>query len=172
MKKYEYPFLAKLFYRYANIPATILLSIHLISSLLLIGEQWIFILPALINTGVIYILNRFYYKIYKYFPFEISLDNETMVCSDFMYGQRKIEIKLSNIDNIEGGVFTGHMTKPIYIHDKTQNITLGFYQHIKDYNQFITTILSNINKKLYNRLLDEMKSRGDKKRSGKNKKAR
>ena len=172
MKTYKYSFTARLIYRYANIPATLLLSIHLISSILLISEEWFFVLPALINAGVIYILNRFYFKIYRQFPFKVSIDNEKMICTDFMFSSKKYEIKLSSIDEIKGGIFSGHMARPVYIRDSRQDITLGFYHHLKDFNQMITTVLSNIDKKLYNEILSTMKDIGDVKKGKRNKKAR
>lgn len=172
MTTYKYPFLAKLFYRYANIPATILLLIHLISSIMMIPDQPSFMLPASINALVIFVLNRFYYKIYKHFPFTVEIDNEKMICSNFMYSTRKVEIMISNIDEIKGGTFSGHITRPVYIHDATQNVTLGFYHHLKNYNKFITTILSNVDKKLYDQLLERMKEIGDLNKMKRNKRAR
>ncbi|MFC2082385.1 hypothetical protein ACFLR4_00885 [Bacteroidota bacterium] len=172
MKIYKYSLTARILYRYANIPATILLSIHLISSILLIPEEWYFILPALINGGVIYILNRFYFKIYRQFPFKISIDNEKMICSDFMLSDKKYEIQLSSIDDIRGGIFSGHMARPVYMHDSRQDVTLGFYHHINNYNQLITTVLSNVDKKLYNEILGRMKDIGDERKGKRNKKAR
>ena len=175
MKNYKYTFIAKLIYKYANIPATLLLSIHLISSIILIGQEWYHILPAIINAAVIYIINRFYLKIYRQFPFLISIDNEKMICSGFVIGNRKVEVKLSDIDSIKGGIFSGQMTRPVYIHDGKNDVTLGFYNHIKEYNKFITTVLSNIKKDLYDSLLVNMKELGDIRKGKvkkKNKKAR
>lgn len=172
MTSYKYPFLVKLLYRYANIPATFLLLIHFVSSVMMIPDKPSFILPALINVLVIFILNRFYYKIYKWFPFKISADNEKIICSDFMYKDRVIEIAISNIDEIRGGAFSGHITRPVYIHDGKQNVTIGIYHHLQNYNKLITTILSNINKKLYDTVLAKVKEIGDSNKEKINKRAR
>ncbi|OGU59668.1 MAG: hypothetical protein A2V66_13480 [Ignavibacteria bacterium RBG_13_36_8] len=167
MKEYKYPLLARFIYRYANIPATFLLFIHLIVSISMISEKWYYILPVLINALVIYILNRFYFKVYKYFPFKIFIDNERMVCSDFTLSDKEIKVKLVDIDKITGGIFSGKLTHPYYIHERRHNITLGFFQHIKNFNGLLTIILSNIEKKLYHTLLDDMKKLGESKRRGK-----
>jgi len=120
-----------------------------------------FLLPISIDAILIYIMNRYYFRIYKEFPFEISIDNEKMICTDYFLSNKKIELKLSDIDNMTGGMFGKNPTKPIYVYSSAQNIKLGIYHHAKDFNKLVTVILSNVNKELYDRLIDGVKELKD-----------
>ena len=176
MQKFQYSFFAKLVYRYANIPATLLMGIHLLSSFIGMFNDWIIVFPFLINAIVIYLLNRFFFKSYKTFPFLIFADNEKMICTDYFFSEKKIEIRYSDIGEIKGGMFSGNTARPIYIRDGRTNETIGLHTHVKDYNKLVTIILSNIKQELYNDLLEKAKDlrldkkiakkKKDKKKSG------
>lgn len=157
MKEFTYPFLARFIYRYANIPVSFFLLIYVFISIAGIRHHWIYILSMLVNIALIYFLNRFYLKMYKTFPYKIKIDNEKLIGSDFMNKSRVVEIKLLNITKITGGIFSGSPVKPIYISDEKNNITIGLNQHLKDYNKFLTIVLSNISQELYNELLEKIK---------------
>ena len=157
MITYKYSFFTKLFYRYGNIPLSILLLIYLGSSIIGILTHWYFIFFAAINLAIIVWLNRYYLRTYKLFPFTISADNERLVCSDFFFTSKTVEIKFENIDKITGGIFSGYTTRPVYIHDEIQNITIGFYPSAEKFNELLLTIVKNINEGLYQQLIDKMK---------------
>lgn len=158
MEKFSYSFFARIIYRYGNIIATFFLSIHFISSIYFISEKWYFVFPAAINGLIIYILNRYFIKTYRLFPFVIEADNEKMICGDFFMSKKKIVIHYKNIDELKGGIFSGFPTRPIYLHDKSQNVTVGFYSHVGDFQKLLTKILRNIPEKLYNELLNKIKT--------------
>jgi hypothetical protein len=159
MERYKYSFTTKLIYRYGNIPLTVFLFIFLISSLLQIPGRWYALFAVLIDFALIFTLNKYYFATYRSFPSEISADNERIVCSGFLLNRKKIEIKLSDIDNISGGIFRGVAARPVYIHDSRQNITIGFYQQVNNFRRLLAIILRNIPDELYGRLLEEMKER-------------
>lgn len=92
---------------------------------------------------------------YKSFPFKISIDNEKMICSDFVIGNKNIEIEHLAIKDIQGGIFSGRAYMPLYI--ITDNNKIGISPHLKDYNKLLTIILTNISKELYENLLDSIK---------------
>lgn len=173
MTKYKYSFIAAFIYRYANIPASLLLLLYASTSLAALLNNWKYILPLLLNLILLYILNRFYFKSYKYFPFEISADNEKMICSNFYLSAKKIELKYSEITEIKGGLFSGNLSRPVYIYSGKNNITIGLHSHLTGFNKLLTTILSNINQPLYNKLLEEAKLLSPKEKNIRaNKKAR
>ena len=157
MKEFRYSFLAKLIYRYVNIPVTVLLLFYFLVSLSYSIEKWYFIIPAFINAAIIFSLNRFYFKMYKTYPFKILANNEKLVCSDFAFKKKEVTIELKNVERVTGGIFSGNNLKPIEVFDGKQKIQIGFNQHIKDFNKLLTVILSNINKKLYDELLQKVK---------------
>ena len=155
MKTFKYGFLAKMIYRYSIIPANLILLFYLFASAIGMSTDWKFIFPLLINIILLYVLNRFYYKIYKSFPFKVEADNEKMICSDFVLNKRTVEIIHSNIRTIKGGIFSGRNYSPLYI--STEKESIGLSPHIKDFNKLLTIILTNIDKNLYEELLESIK---------------
>ncbi len=93
---------------------------------------------------------------YKNFPFKIEIDNEKMLCSDFMINDRIVKINLNDIEEIKGGIFSGRAYMPLYIIWEENKI--GISPHMKYYNKFLTIVLTNIKKELYDELLDEVKT--------------
>ena len=91
---------------------------------------------------------------YRTFPFEISADNEKMICTNFVFNNRVIEIKHSDINEIKGGIFSGRAYMPLYV--TTSEGKLGISPHITDYNKLLTIILTNIPKELYESLLESI----------------
>lgn len=169
MKEFYYSWFARVVYRYANVLLTGLLLISALVSLGEITKGWINVIPFLIHVILIYVLNRFYFNIYKHFPFKIFADNEKMICEDFMNQRKRLEIYHADITSLEGGMFSGNPLKPIYITTKDGN-KIGINQHLKDFNGLLTIILSNIPQELYSGLLNKIKDMEPSKRE--NKKAR
>jgi len=155
MKTFTYPFMAKLVYRYANIPVSLLLIFHLFFLLVGSSYDWKLLLPAMINIIILYILNRFYLKMYKQFPYKIQIDKNEMICSNYFFSNKILRIPLDKIVNIDGGIFTGNPTKPIYISDEDGNI-IDVNQHLKNFNIFLATILSLIKKEVYEASLNQI----------------
>ncbi len=161
MKTFKYPITAQFVYRFANIPVTLLLLVHLLLLLWGATYDWKYLLPALLNIIIIYILNRFYFKMYKTFPYKIEADDSKIVFSDFFFQKKIITMKYDDIADIKGGIFSGKPAKPIYILDKNENI-VGINQHLKDFNTFLTILLSRIPQNLYVKVLKDMEQLKDK----------
>ena len=156
MEKFRYSFFMKILYRYGNIVATLLLSIHLITSIIVMFAKWYFIFPALINACIIFIINKYYIKTYKLFPFNMQANNEVIICKDFFFSKRELIIKYEDIDQVSGGLFSGYPTRPIYVHDGENNITIGFYSHVGNFQKLLTRILQNVPQHIYNGLMDKL----------------
>lgn len=148
---------SKFLYRYGNIPLTLLLLIYLGASIIGLLTQWYFIFFVLINLVIIIWLNRYYIKTYKSFPFVISADNEKIICSNFFLSNKVVEIRLCDIDKISGGIFSGYPTRPTYVYDVRQNITIGFYSTSGKFNELLMTIIKNVDETLYQSLIDKIK---------------
>lgn len=157
MEKFRYSFFAKIIYRYGNIIATLLLSVHLIASLFYIQKNWLYIFPGLINFLVIFLVNKYFIRTYKFFPFNFEVDNEKMICKNFFLSNKKLEIYYKDIDKISGGIFSSYPTRPIYIYDSRQKIKIGFYSHVGNFQKLLTKILQNVPQKLYNEIMDQFK---------------
>jgi hypothetical protein len=155
MKTFKYSMIAKIIYRYGNFLISIILFLYLVLSAIGVFKDWRFIFPLVINVILLYVVNRYYLKIYKFFPFRIDADNRELHCSDFMIKDRTERIKIIDIDKIEGGIFSGRNYAPLYIEWNGNRI--GISPHMKDFNKLLTIILSNIKKELYEELLESIK---------------
>ena len=156
MKQYKYSLFAKFVYRFANIPITLLLLVSVIASVSGLWISWKYWIPVIIHLVLIYIINRAYFRIYKYFPFLIEADNTKLICSDFYNSSKKVTIPIHEITKIEGGIFSGNKLRALTVYWGDGGSFIGINQHIKDYNSLVTTILANTNKPLYDSLLNKM----------------
>ncbi len=163
MKPYKYSFFSKLIYRYGNIPVTILLLIYLAISIIGLFSYWYYIFFTLINLTLLFSLNKYYIKTYKLFPFAISADNEKIICTNFLFSKRKIELRIEDIDKLTGGIFSGYPTRPVYIHDLKQNITIGLYANVGKFPELLKIILQNVKDDLYKDLVGKINGLRNKK---------
>ena len=90
------------------------------------------------------------------FPFEITINNEKIICTNFLFNKRKLELRIEDIDKLAGGIFSGYPTRPVYIHDSRQNITIGFYANVGRFPDLLKIILQNIREDLYKDLLGKI----------------
>lgn len=165
METYKYPFVAKLIYRFANIPVTLLLFVYFLFALLDPNKTLFNGISIVVHALLIYFINRFYYKNYIYFPYSIKIDNDKMICSDYFLQRKEVTIKLSEITEITGGIFSNTPARPVYVIDSNGN-KAGLSPHIKNYNKLVTRILSNIPQKLYSDILQRIKDFGELNKKG------
>jgi len=66
---------------------------------------------------------------------------------------------MANIDRITGGIIDGFPTRPVYIHDSKLDLTIGFYMHVNNFRNLLSTILKNIPEELYIGLLAKLKEK-------------
>lgn len=158
MITFKYSLLSKLIYRYGNFPLSVLLLFYLYVSVGEVFVHWYYGFFVLINLAVLILLNGYYFKTYRFFPFTVQIDNEKMICSNFFMSSRKVEIYHCNIGSIYGGLFSGYQAGPIYVSDSKQNITIGFHQQGGKFLTMMKIILQNINAELYNSLAEKIKA--------------
>jgi len=156
MRTFTYPLIARFIYRYANIPITLILLFYIFAALSVVSTHSSNLITVIINAVLIVVLNRYYFKSYRIFPYKIQVDNEGLHCSDFTFSNKQIKINFEDIDNISGGIFSGAQTKPIKISDGRQNQIIAFSAHIKGHNELLTAILSKIRKDKYEEILGKI----------------
>ncbi|MBI1933604.1 MAG: hypothetical protein HYS24_13820 [Ignavibacteriales bacterium] len=154
MKTFKYTLFSRLFYKYSIIPVNLILAVYILISLLSISSDWRYIFPLLIKLILFYIFNRFYIRMYKSFPFTIEINNEELICHDFIFNNRKVEIKHNDITDITGGLFAGRSYTPIYIFTSKEKV--GISPHLKDYNELLKIILTNVTKEVYMKSLSKI----------------
>jgi hypothetical protein len=158
MITYKYSLFAKIIYRYANTAITFFLLFYVIAALILTFQKWYYFFVFLVNVLIIFYINRYYLRSYKLFPFRIITDNNKLICSNFFLSKRVVEIEIQNIDKISGGIFSGWPTRPVYIHDNKNDVTIGIYMHSGKFKSLLKTIMENIPQNLYEDLLDRLKT--------------
>lgn len=156
MQSFKYQPFFRFLYRYGNIPVTILLSVYAVSLAVNIDKGIVYIIPFVVTFLVIYFLNRHYLMLYKILPYKIEVDDEKMICSDFLFYKEPITILFKDISSLEGGIFQGRLNGVMRIKDGTNNRTIGFYDKMKDARKLETLILSKVNKKIYDEVVDRL----------------
>jgi len=156
MQTFTYTPFFKLIYKYGNIPATILLSLYAASLAVNLDKGLIFIVPFVITFLVIYFLNRHYLLLYKILPYKISIDDEKMVCSDFLFYKYEVTIYFKDIVSLEGGVYAGKLNGIMKVKDGANNRSIGFYDRIKEARKLETRILSKVNKPIYDEVIERI----------------
>ena len=162
MQSFTYNGFLRFLYRYGNIPVTILLSIYAISLAVNLDKGLVFIIPFVVTFLLIYFLNRHYLTLYKILPYKIEVDNEKMICSDFLFYKDPVTILFKDISSLEGGIFQGRLSGVMRIKDGTHNRTVGFYDKINDSRKLETFILSKVDRKIYNDVVERLGMKKDK----------
>ena len=156
MQSFTYSPFLKFLYRFGNIPVTILLSVYAVSLAVNLDKGWVYIVPFVVTFFVIYLLNRHYLILYKILPYKIETDNEKMICSDFLFYKEPVTIYFKDISALEGGIFHGRLNGIMRIKDSAHNRTIGFYDKMRNARKLETLILSRVDKKLYNEVVDRL----------------
>ena len=80
-------------------------------------------------------------------PFKIIAEDENLICTDFMFRKNKIvKIKYEDIGKLEGGIFEKRLNWLMRIHDRRNNLFIGFFQQLKGSKTLETIILNKINR--------------------------
>jgi hypothetical protein len=156
MKIYQYSFFFRFIYRYGNIPVSIILLFYLIPAVINLDKNIFYVIPLIITLVLIYLINKMYLYLYKILPYKIEVDDEKLVCSDFLFSKRKVTIFFNEITSLTGGIFDGKLHGVMKIFDKRNQMTIGFFNKIKNAKQLETLILSKVSRELYDEVVDRV----------------
>ncbi|MFN3872362.1 MAG: hypothetical protein ACK4R9_05130 [Ignavibacterium sp.] len=156
MQTFDYPIIIRILYRYGNVFITLLMVMNLIPLVISVDSNTMLIIPIIITLFVIYFANRFYFMLYKSFPFLIKADDEKLICTDFMFRKKEVIIYYKNVKSIEGGIFEGRLSGMMKICDSETGICITFSHRIKNSTKLIALILSKIDKKLYDEKINAL----------------
>jgi hypothetical protein len=165
MKTFTYPFLYKIFFRFGNIPFTILLAAYIVPSVDQLDKDLIFLIPLIISLVLIYYLNKQYFALYKIVPYKIEAYDDHIVCSNFAFQEKVVEIYFQDIDSLKGGIYEGKLKGMLKIYDSKNKITIGYFSKLKDSNKLGTILLSKVRKSVYDEVINKITEAG--KRKGK-----
>lgn len=158
MQTFTYPIFWKFIYRYFNLIVTPLLLLYAVSIAPLIDKNLVILIPFLLSLFILYYLNKSYIKFYKIIPYSIQIDNEKIICSDFIFKDKSITIFIKDIDTISGGIFDGKYRGIMKVCDGKNKICVGFFDKLNNSNKLVTLILSKVDKKIYDKVIEQIQS--------------
>lgn len=164
MQAFTYPLFYKIILRFGNIPLTLLLILYLIPSVVYVDKDLVLLIPLIISTLLIYLLNRQYITLYKILPYKITIENGKMICSEFLFSNREVTINFCDIDKLKGGIFEGKLYGILKVYDGKNKIYIGFFNKIKNSKLLGTIILSKVNKNVYDEVIKNIVPRTSRKK--------
>ncbi|WP_337866723.1 hypothetical protein [Ignavibacterium sp.] len=156
METHTYSFFIKILYRYGNLFITFLMILNLIPLVIYVDKNAYLIIPIIITLLIIYFTNKFYFLLYKTFPFKIISDEEKLTCTDFMFRSKEVIIYYKDMKSISGGIFEGRLSGIMKVCDGRTNICISFSHRIKNTTKLIATILSKVDKKIYDEKIESL----------------
>jgi hypothetical protein len=130
--------------------------LNLVPLVILVDKNTYFIIPIVITLLIIYFTNKFYFLLYKTFPFKIISEEEKLTCTDFMFRSKEVVIYYRDIKSISGGIFEGRLSGIMKVCDGRTNICIAFSHRIKNSTKLIATILSKVDKKIYDEKIESL----------------
>jgi hypothetical protein len=159
MQVFTYNFFYKLIYKFGNIAITILLLVYLIPVALNLDKDLILIIPFVVSLIIIYYVNKKYLDFYKIVPYKIEADDNKIVCSDFSLRRKVFTIYYKDIESLMGGIFDAKHRGLMQVYDGKNKICIGFFDRMTDSNKLVTIILSKVDKKIYDEVIDKLQSK-------------
>lgn len=158
MQTFTYPIFWKFIYRFGNILLTPLLLFYALSLVALIDKNLVILIPFLLSLFILYFLNKSYINFYKLVPNKIEIDGENLICSEFLFRNKKIIIEIKNIESISGGIFDGRYRGLMKVCDGKNKICIGFFDRLANSSKLVTFILSKVDRKIYDKVIEQIQS--------------
>jgi len=137
---------------------TPLLLIYAFSLVTLIDKNLVIIIPLLLSLFIIYYLNKSYINFYKLVPYKIEIDDEKIICSNFLFRDKTVTILIKDIESISGGIFEGKYRGLMKVCDGKNKLCIGFFDRLKNSGKLVTLILSKVDKKIYDKTIEQIQS--------------
>jgi hypothetical protein len=103
-------------------------------------------------------LNKSYINFYKLVPYNIEIDNEKIICTNFLFKDKNITIFINDIDSISGGIFDGKYRGLMKVCDGKNKLCIGFFDRLNNSSKLVTLILSKVDKKIYDKVIRQIQS--------------
>jgi len=156
MQVFTYSIFWKFVYRYLNLVITPLLILYIIPIAVNLDKNLILILPFVISVYLLYYLNKSYFTFYKLVPFKIELDDEKIICSQFILKEKKMIIHIKDIDSLSGGIFNGRYRGLMKVSDGKNKISIGFFDRMINSQKLVTLLISKVDLKVYNEVIPKI----------------
>jgi hypothetical protein len=131
---------------------------YLIPVIVGVDENKYLIIPLALSLFLLYYVNKKYLTLYKVMPFKIEADEEKIVCTNFIYSNKKVIIYYKDIDALSGGIFEGRLRGIMKVCDGKNQICIGFSERMKDSKKLMTLILSKVRKEIYDEVIEKLQA--------------
>ncbi len=158
MQTFTYPLLWKFIYRYGNLVITPLLLLYTLSLVILIDKNLIILIPFLLSLFILYFLNKSYINFYKLVPYKIEIENDKIICTDFLFRNKTVTIFIKDVESISGGIFDGRYRGLMKVCDGKNKLCIGFFDRLNNSSKLVTFILSKVDKKIYDKVIEQIQS--------------
>jgi len=132
--------------------------LYALSLVTLLDKNLIILIPFLLSLFILYYLNKSYINFYKLVPYKIEIDDEKIICSQFLFRDKTITIFLKDIESISGGIFEGRSRGLMKVCDGKNKLCIGFFDRLKNSSKLVTIILSKVDKKIYDTVIEQIQS--------------
>jgi len=156
IKVFEYSLFFKLLFRFGNIPVTIILSIYLVPIIINFDKSLVYIIPLVIILALIYLINKHYLWLYQILPYKITANDEKIICEEFLFSIKQVEVFYKDIESLSGGLFEGKLRGLMKVWDGKSKICIGFYDKIKGIKELQTILLSRVSKEVYDEVVENV----------------
>jgi hypothetical protein len=129
-----------------------------LSLVTLIDKNLIVLIPFLLSIFILYFLNKSYINFYKLVPYKIQIDEEKIICTDFLFRDKTVTIYIKDIDSISGGIFEGKYRGLMKVCDGKNKLCIGFFDRLHNSSKLVTLILSKVDKKIYDKVIEHIQS--------------
>ena len=157
MQVFTYSTVWKFVYRYLNVVLTPLLILYILPIGLRLDKDLILLIPFTISLFILYYLNKSYFLFYKLVPYKIEVDDEKIICSQFIFKQKEITILMKDIDSLSGGIFDGRYRGLMKVSDGKNKLAIGFFDRMIGSQKLVTLLLSKVDMKIYNQVIPKIK---------------
>lgn len=156
---FEYRLGYRLIYSFGNLIINILIIIYLIPAIMTFEGKIFQIAYIAFLMLIMFFFNKYYLNLYRIMPYRIEADDEKMIFSEFLFDNKSITLSYKEIDKLSGGIFDGKGTGLMKVHNTGEGITVGFFHKINDARTLESLILSKVDKKLYDEVIDKFNIR-------------
>jgi hypothetical protein len=128
-----------------------------------LDKDFVFLIPIIISLALIYYLNKQFILLYKIIPYKIETHDDRLVCSNFIFQEKVVEVYFQDIDSLKGGIYEGKFRGLLKIYDGKNKVTIGYFNKLKDSNNLGTILLSKVRKTVYDEVINKISEAGKKK---------
>jgi len=149
----------KAVYRYGNIPVSMVLALYIIPFLFNPSSRTVDILFFSSVVLILFVLNSFFYKIWKIVPFSIHAIDDRIVCSDFFLSSKEVELFYNDIENLKGGTFSGKFNGIMIAESTEKDVQIGFFARIDNARLLEAIYINRSPQPVYERVTALLKER-------------